>query len=101
MARKLNIWNGRFITRPKNDVDVELYNKHRSIHGYVCAYSRADAARVIEEYLGYKPLGIDNEIKVYWSDGCWGRTMDGIEPERGLWICFGEHSQDRVLKRVV
>lgn len=99
MARKLKIWNGRFISRPKDGKDSDLWDKFREVHAYVCAHSRADARRVIEEYCGYD-IG-DSEIKVYWSEGCWGNTMEGIEPERGLWLNFGGWHKDSVLKRVV
>ncbi len=27
-----------------------------------------------------------SEINVYWSKRCWGNPMDGITPERGLWM---------------
>jgi hypothetical protein len=100
MARKLKVWNGRFIARPRDGKDEELFNAHREVHANVCAYSRADVVRVIEEYLGYKPYGGDNEIKVYWSD-CWGNSMKGIEPERGMWLEFGYMNQNSILKRVV
>lgn len=56
-----------------------------SVHGYVCAASRADARRVIAEYTGREPS--DSELRDYWSE-CWGRPMDGITPERGLWLQF-------------
>ncbi len=52
-------------------------------HAYVAAYSQADARRVCEE-LGYQLTA--SELKVYWSHGCWGTRMDGITPERGLWL---------------
>lgn len=73
MARKLKLWNGRAIM-----VD------RKYDHAYVAAYSRADARRVIAEYKG-RTIS-DNEIKEYWSEGCWGNAMDHVVPERGLWL---------------
>ncbi len=59
---------------------------HGAGHAYVAAHSLADAARVITEVLGYKPRGIVNELAVYWAHDCWGDSMAGITPERGMWV---------------
>ena len=72
-GRKLLLFNGR-IMLPKGIQG----------HGYIAAYSVADAARVLDEVVGGR--GSLTEIKVYWSHGCWGNAMDGITPERGLWV---------------
>ena len=86
MPRKLRCWNGRFCWgRVSTDPRWKDIPSNHSPHGNVCAYSRADARRVIAEYTGAVPS--DNEIKEYWSD-CWGNSMDGIEPERGFWVEF-------------
>lgn len=58
-----------------------------SCHAYVAAYSRADARRVIFEYAGNMPS--DGELRDCWHADCWGNSMDGVEPKRGLWISFG------------
>jgi hypothetical protein len=55
-----------------------------SVHVNVCAHSRADAGRLLVEY-GASRSGIDKMIKDYYSE-CWGNNMDGITPERGLWV---------------
>ena len=57
-------------------------------HGYIAAYSVADAIRVLDEYVGGR--GNSTEIRKYWAHDCWGNPMDGITPERGLWV-----SEDR------
>ena len=75
MSRPLHLFNGRW-----------MEGRHGCGHAYVAAYSRADAARVITEALGYEPRGILNELKVYWSQGTWGDHMKGITPERGIWV---------------
>lgn len=72
-TKELRFWNGRWSGEKGYD------------HIYVAAYSRADAVRLITEYEGYEPRGINTEIKVYWAE-CWGRPMDGIMPERAIWL---------------
>ena len=74
--KPLRLWNGRWIG-----------SRGERQHIYVAAYSREDAVRVVTEVLGREPRGIRGEIKDYWFDGCWGRAMDGITPERGAWVC--------------
>src|SRR5260221_2995113 len=69
MAKELKLWNGR------------IYNHE---HGYIAAYSVADAVRVAEaEYPD--ALITRSEINMYWS-GAWGNQMIGITPERGIWV---------------
>jgi hypothetical protein len=76
--RKLIIMNGRW------------GHKNES-HIYVCAYSKADAARMLD--------GLDQgqtvsrwlrEINVYFSM-VWGNAMDKIIPERGAWTTDRDH----------
>lgn len=100
MARKLKVYNGRLVSRPRDEKDAELFDAYKEKHANVCAYSRADACRVIEEYLGYMPHGCANELKVYWSD-CWGNSMKDVELERGMWIEFDCYKTTAFVKRVV
>lgn len=81
MAKKLKLFNGR------------IYNHE---HGFIAAYSVADAVRVAaEEYP--RACITTSEINVYWSK-CWGNSMIGITPERGLWI---EEKKTREILRVI
>ena len=57
-----------------------------TVHAHIAAHSRADARRVVEEYCGRSPS--DHEFKGYFSP-CWGDVMEGVEPERGLWLQVG------------
>lgn len=84
--RQLKIWNGRaYYCHNRNDPKWEGTEPGRGTGNiYAAAYSRADLRRMITEYTG-QPIS-DNEIKSYWSEGCWGLDMDGHEPERGLWL---------------
>lgn len=62
------------------------YNETPS--AFIAAHSRADAIRMIIAYRGFEGCGLASYIKDYWSEGRWGRIMDGITPERGIWIQF-------------
>ncbi len=80
MLKQLKIWNGRG-ARIKNKEYHTLY---------ICAYSRSDAARLIIEAQGdvfdKSQFGWwTREIRDYFTEGCWGNTMNGIVPERGVW----------------
>jgi hypothetical protein len=91
--RKLKIWNGRpYCCHKPSD---KRWSRSMEGHAYVCARTREEARRVIEEYCGIKPSA--NELRDYWSDGCWGDAMVGIEPECGLWISFGRDKPVRVV----
>jgi hypothetical protein len=69
-VKTLKFWNGRWENRQ---------------HIYIAAYSQADAIRMIEEWLGRKPRGIETEFRVYYSP-CWGNTMESVAKERGIWV---------------
>jgi hypothetical protein len=64
---------------------------HRS-HIYICAYSKADAARILQELGGGTEGMWLREINEYFSVGCWGNLMDGVARERGAWV-IGDHER--------
>lgn len=82
---------------------LKLFNGRgvdRDTHIYVAARSRNDAARILSE--AFDSVGIrsesdlkfymgrwNREIAVYFSPNCWGNAMDGIAPERGVWVTKG------------
>ena len=74
--KKIKCWN-------TGDVSCLGYCDEPNARASVGAYSREDARRMIEEYCGVKPSV--SELRDYWSP-VWGLAMEGIEPERGLWI---------------
>jgi hypothetical protein len=83
----LKIWNGRG-------------SEDRS-HLYLAAYSRADAARLLVEAYPYTTVGQGiPELKNYFVEGCWGKTMDGITPERGVWITRNGYETNQVPERI-
>lgn len=85
MARALKLFNGRaHVCWNTKDPIWDGVNRNGSMHAYVAAYSRADARRVIQEYCGHLPS--DSELRDYWHEGAWGNSMDGVTPERGLWL---------------
>ncbi|WP_432262901.1 hypothetical protein [Cupriavidus sp. TMH.W2] len=86
MRPKLKVWNGRgWCCHHRQDPRWQGVRPD-SVTVYICATSRADARRVVEAYTGTNSLS-DHEIKVYFSEA-WGRAMDGVTPERGLWLQF-------------
>ena len=93
-TKRLKLFNGRaFWMRRYRDPLWANIRDNESVTGYVAAYNVEDARRVIEEYTGTKPSR--SEICTYWHHGCWGNSMTGITPERGLWLVFG-HSRKPV-----
>ncbi len=85
MGRTLKIWNGRaYCCYKHGDPEWEGISNNGSATIFAAAYSRADLRRMIEQYSGVDPG--DTEIKVYWCEGSWGMRIEGITPERGLWL---------------
>lgn len=80
MTKKLKLWNGR----------LQGYK-----HGYIAAYSQADAIRLAEENFGLR--GWLPEIRDYWSEGAWGDSMIGVTPRRGL---FAETKDSQLVEFV-
>lgn len=69
--KTLKIWNGRGHGKVNGK---RLLNTHF----YVAAYSVADAVRLINEVTESHITAW--EINHFYSKGCWGNPMDGIEP---------------------
>ena len=89
-------------------------------HLYIGAYSVTDAARLMEK-ARQKIRGATTDaelspetekffvnrnvrlIKTYFNEGCWGKTMAGITPERGVWYAprvaggFHDEKAERVI----
>jgi hypothetical protein len=61
---------------------------HRTEHVYIGAESKADAVRVMHEH-GFVRFTL-HELNCYFAN-CWGRPMDGVCPERGVWITRHRH----------
>ena len=69
----MKIWNGRGV------------NNAETL--YICANSKADACRMLEEIYPYINKGRwYREMTGYFNEGCWGIHMDGVEQERGVWL---------------
>jgi hypothetical protein len=82
MPRELKIFNGRG-DYGYNDLDGHLY---------VCATSKAEAVRLLIK-AGYTRMTI-GEFNTYWHKNAWGRAMDGITPEIGVWFVPKEHEYE-------
>ena len=68
--KKLKVWNGR--------------GRGRGEHLYVCATSRKHCVELVRS-TGHVLMSL-SELDVYWSAGCWGTPMAGVEPEIGVWV---------------
>lgn len=83
-------------------MSVKIYNGRgwncRGEHLYIGAKNRSHAARLMyDAYYAFHPelnkRPIDDlsfgrncrEIKDYFHEGAWGNSMEGIEPEIGVW----------------
>jgi hypothetical protein len=86
LARKLMIANGRGGTHTLNG------------HLYVCAESKAEAVRLLLQ-AGHRFMTL-REFNMYWSNGHWGRAMDGITPEKGVWFVPQEKEHDDKFKPI-
>jgi|SRR5271157_1290342 len=86
MPKKLIIANGRGDYGRNR---TERFPKGFDGHLYVCAHSKADAVRLLQE-AGYATMNI-REFNTYWAKGCWGIPMDGIAQERGVWFQRENH----------
>lgn len=72
---------------------IKLFNggdwDHKGGHLYVGAWSIKDAVDLINQACrkikNYDGSFTAHEIQVYWSKGCWGTSMTGVVPERGVW----------------
>jgi hypothetical protein len=92
MSKELKLWNGHIYVKRDDPRWIRPSNGHINVKTYICAYSLADALRMIKEY---NPLDNTTRSRVanYWNEGCWGcKAMKGVEPERGLWIEYDEFS---------
>lgn len=90
MAKALKFWNGNpYGILPSKD----CFDKHV----YIAAYSAEDARNVCLEaglYANYPNL------KKYFSQ-CWGDSMKGITPERGIWVVVGYNGTPKKINSVV
>lgn len=83
-ARQLKLWNGRaYCCYKPSDPRWKGNDPGRGATISAAAYSRADLRRLIAEYCGEAPS--DGELRTYFAE-CWGNDMDGITPERGIWL---------------
>ena len=104
MAKQLKLWNVRGWGRQ----DYDGPNIHHYVYPraaciiFICANSRAHAARIMAEHLpvfsGFKdePGSATHELKVYGCEGCWGNSMEDVEPEVGIWVGVGRENKPEI-----
>ena len=85
MAHRLILFNGR-------------WGRDNRQHIYIAAYSKADAARILNEIEPFSWRAWLYEINKYFSVGCWGNRMDGIVPQRGAWVTKGNPTESNPIK---
>ena len=80
----------------------QLFYRFQGYHAYIGAYSKADASRLINEYLEIKSNGFNfaGALSRYGSDG-WGIGMEGIELERGIWLQNERFDSNKEIKRII
>ena len=97
MPRKLKVWNGYLMFHRDNERKPLPGGRSCQLHTSVCAYSQKDAVELIREY-GFRHMSL-HEFRDYWSP-CWGYSMAGIEPERGIWAEFERGKPVRLIKEI-
>jgi len=104
MAKQLKLFNVRGWGRQEySGPNKGLYVYPRAAsHIYICANSRAHAARIMIDHLppggnfGHAAGSASHELKVYGVEGCWGNRMKNIEPEVGIWVALGRESHPEI-----
>jgi len=104
VARKLQIWNGPGWGRQCYDEGPDR-NKYlypgAASRIYICAHNRRHAARIMAEHMPREShcTWEDENYKYlrdYAHEGCWGKHMDGIEPEVGIWVATGHEAHPEI-----
>jgi hypothetical protein len=86
-VKKIKIWNGR--------------GRGNGEHLFIGAYSKADACRMLDElYTPFSKSYWKREMTTYFVEGCWGNPMEGITPERGVWLLQNEYTKNKILTRI-
>jgi len=80
--KKIKIFNGRW--------------ENCNGHAYVGAYTQKHVVELCKQ-AGYSSMTI-GELQIYWSKGCWGTPMVGIEPQVGVWL---QEQWDSPVKRLI
>jgi hypothetical protein len=97
-TRKLSVFAGRANhVQSSNDPIWEKTGPEKA-RIYICAHSRTDAQRLIEEYTG-TPSAPPHEVRDYFSDE-WGYKMKNVERQRGIWVDPDRHDRDSETVRV-
>lgn len=100
--KKLKLWNGRSICIDFYINQLLKIEGRIDFHMYIAAYSVNDIMELVKEFTGkdYSSL-TKSELSNYFNAGSWGRNMDGIEPERGIWVVNQSYKADRTPIRLI
>ena len=81
--KKIKLYNGLLIGKFS---DPQKGNFRVEFHAYVGAYSVRHAVEMINQKSCELFMNVTiNYVSKYWNK-CWGDSMNGIEPQIGLWI---------------
>lgn len=89
MSRPIKLFNGRgWIAANGPDDRWGKVKDPGAVHLFIGAYSQKDAVEVVKQYVApeFHATVSLSEIRRYFNKNAWGTTMDGIAPERGMWI---------------
>jgi hypothetical protein len=93
MSEELKLFNGRcYGVLPSSQWKR---NGHTG-HIFVAAYNVEDARRLCRE-LGLNDPGRTEVVK-YWNKDCWGNSMEGVTPERGVWLQYDHKIKPKRIK---
>lgn len=80
--KALKLWNGRWFKCQRL---------------YIAAYTQKDAVAAVLEVFPNARFTL-YELQVYFSS-CWGSSMIGIKPERGVWVQTNREKPERKEKK--
>jgi len=84
--KKVKLFNGKCYN------DHSKNGNRRYSHAYIGAYTQKHAVELMQQ-AGHVRMTL-SELNLYWSKGCWGKAMNGIEPQIGVWIQEKEFSNN-------
>lgn len=85
--RSLKFWNSGDGLYMRADTPFWAGIPHNAtVHAYVAAYSVKDLQERVGGYSRGGAAPSTGRVRTHWNAGAWGRKMDGITPERGLWL---------------
>lgn len=70
------------------------WDSRTSAKCFVAANSAGEAVRLLRQAGRTTTM---YEYRTYWNIGAWGNSMNGIEPERGVWVELEDGKIERLV----